>query len=249
MASKGYVPEGHSINRPPYFDGNNYSYWKNHMHVFLRAQDYEIWKVVNTGPYELLEDEGKWTENSIKNSKVNFSALNILQCAIYLDEYSCVSMCDSEKEMWDKLKLIYEGTSKVKENKANILVHEYEMFKMSPIETISDMFAWLSKITNGIKALGKNYMDTEIVRKVLRSLPLVWHTKATVNEDYKNLSSLTVGELIGSLMTYEINLKREEVKQPILKKKDVALKAKKSKAYSFEENFSSEDVEKVAKIA
>ncbi|MQL84968.1 hypothetical protein Taro_017471 [Colocasia esculenta] len=73
--------------------------------------------------------------------------------------------------MWDKLKLIYEGTSKVKEIKANILVHEYEMFKMSPVETISDMFARLSNITNGLKALGKNYMDTEIVHKVLRSLP------------------------------------------------------------------------------
>ncbi|MQL99192.1 hypothetical protein Taro_031913 [Colocasia esculenta] len=40
------------------------------------------------------------------------------------------------KKMWDKLKLIYEGTSEVKETKANILVHEYEMFKMSPVESI-----------------------------------------------------------------------------------------------------------------
>ncbi|MQL84933.1 hypothetical protein Taro_017435 [Colocasia esculenta] len=160
-----------------------------------------------------------------------------MQCAIHPDEYSCVSMCNSAKEMWDKLKLIYEGTSEVKKTKVNILVHEYEMFNMSPVETISNMFAWLSNITNGLKALGKNYTYTEIIHKVLRSLPLAWHTKVTVIEDSKNLSTLTVEELIGSLMTYEINLKQEEAEQPKLKQKDVALKAKKSNAYISEENF------------
>ncbi|MQL84135.1 hypothetical protein Taro_016635 [Colocasia esculenta] len=139
------------------------------------------------------------------------------------------------------------GTPEVKETKANILVHEYEMFKMSPVETIIYMFAQFSNITNGLKVFGKNYTDTEIVCKVLRSLPPAWHTKAIVIEDSKNLSTLTVEELIRSLMIYEIKLKREEAKQPIpLKQKDVVLKAKKSKAYISKENSSSEDEEEVA---
>ena len=45
--------------------------------------------------------------------------------------------------MWDKLKLIYEGTSEVKETKANLLITEYEMFKMKSNESISEMFAKL----------------------------------------------------------------------------------------------------------
>ncbi|MQM17774.1 hypothetical protein Taro_050752 [Colocasia esculenta] len=109
--------------------------------------------------------------------------MNIKQYAIHPNEYSCVSMFSSAKEMWDKLKLIYEGTPEVKETKANLLVYEDEIFKMSPVETIFDMFARLFNITNGLQALKKNYTDSEIVRKVLRSLPLAWHTKATVIED------------------------------------------------------------------
>ena len=58
-------------------------------------------------------------------------------------------MCASAKEMWDKFCLIYEGTSQVNETKANMLVHDYELFKMKPEETISEMFARLSEITNG----------------------------------------------------------------------------------------------------
>ena len=53
--AKGLMPEGHSITRPPFFNGTNYPYWKSRMEVFLRANDYEIWKVVKFGPYDLPE--------------------------------------------------------------------------------------------------------------------------------------------------------------------------------------------------
>ena len=80
-------------------------------------------------------------------------------------------MCSSVKEMWDKFKLIYKGTSQVKETKANMLVHDYELFKMKLEETISEMFAKLTKITNGLKVLRKEYSNAELVKKVLRALP------------------------------------------------------------------------------
>ena len=69
--------------------------------------------------------------------------------------------------MWDKLELFYEGTSEVKETKANLLITEYEMFRMKNDESISDMFARLMQLINHLKVLGKMYTDTELVRKVL----------------------------------------------------------------------------------
>ena len=74
--------------------------------------------------------------------------------------------------MWDKLELIYEGTSEVKETKVNLLITEYDMFRMKTDEPIFDMFARLMQLINHLKALGKMYTDTELVRKVLRSLIL-----------------------------------------------------------------------------
>ena len=46
MTTRGMMAEGHSIHRPPYFDGTNYVHWKNRMYVFLRAQEYEVWRVI-----------------------------------------------------------------------------------------------------------------------------------------------------------------------------------------------------------
>ena len=55
-----------------------------------------------------------------------------MQCVIHPDEFFRISMCSLAKEMWDNLKLIYEGTSEVKATKANSRVHEYDMFRMKP---------------------------------------------------------------------------------------------------------------------
>ena len=105
---------------------------------------------------------------------------------------------------------------------------------MKPKETISEMIACFTFITNGLKALDKEYSNMELVRKILRSLPLVWHTKATMIEDSKNLSTLTLEELIGSLMTYELNMQRSEPESK--KSKGIALKAS-----SHKQNSTSED--------
>ena len=193
------------------------------MQVFLRAQDYELQRIVEKGPIDLLEDEDSWTREQIRRAIVNWSAMNMMQCAIYPKEYSRVSSCKSAKEMWEKLQLIYEGTFKVRETKASMLILECEMFKMMSNKTISEMFAGFMLIVNGLKGFGKEYSSSDLVRKVLRSLPLAWHTKITVIEDSKNLLTMQLDELIGSLMTYEINLKRNASESNF--KKPLALKA------------------------
>ena len=123
-----------------------------------------------------------------------------MQCALYPMEFSRVFSCATAKEMWDKLQVIYEGTSEVRETKANMLVSEYETFKINPDEIISEIFSRLTVLTNGLKSLGKSYSEYEIVRKIFRSLTSAWHTKVAVIEESRNLSSTTVDELIGSLM-------------------------------------------------
>lgn len=48
MLTPGLV-EGQSNTRPPYFDGKEYSIWKNKMKTFLRSKDLLEWDVVDKG--------------------------------------------------------------------------------------------------------------------------------------------------------------------------------------------------------
>ncbi|RVW51412.1 hypothetical protein CK203_097178 [Vitis vinifera] len=65
-------------------------------------------------------------------------------------------------------------------------------------------------IVNGLKALGKTYKESEKMMKILRSLPSKWDAKVTVIQKAKDLTKLHLDELIGSLMTYEINLAKKQ---------------------------------------
>ncbi|GAV83854.1 LOW QUALITY PROTEIN: UBN2 domain-containing protein, partial [Cephalotus follicularis] len=125
----------------------------------------------------------------------------------------------------------YEGTNQVKESKISMLVHEYELFLMHDNESISDMFTRFTTIINSLKNLGKSYPNQELVRKILRCLPKSWTPKVTAIEEAKDLSTLPLEQLLGSLMTHETTMKSHEHVET-KKKKSVALKASKEDSES-----------------
>ena len=77
---------------------------------------------------------------------------------------------------------------------------------MKDFESIVEMFFRFLVIVNELEALGKTYTEVEKVVNILRSLPKKWETKVTTIQEAKDLTKLSLEKLIGSLMTYEINL-------------------------------------------
>ena len=84
---------------------------------------------------------------------------------------------------------------------------------MKENETIVDMITRFTNIVNGLEALGKTYKESEKVMKILRLLPSKWHTKVTTIQEAKDLTKLPLEKLIGSLMTYDITLARNNKKE------------------------------------
>ena len=77
--------------------------------------------------------------------------------------------------------------------------------------------------------------------KILKSLPLKWHTKVTTIEEAKDLTKLPMEELIGSLMAYEINLTKKLQEGEGKKKKSIALKATTKEEEEVEEEKQSDE--------
>ncbi|GAV90672.1 UBN2 domain-containing protein, partial [Cephalotus follicularis] len=105
----------------------------------------------------------------------------------------------------------YEGTSQFKEAKISMLIHEYEMFMMHENEDIKTMFTRFKNITNALQALDKKYTNSEIVRKILRCLLIAWMPKVMAIEEAKNLNILPLEDLLGSLMTHDLSIKKKVV--------------------------------------
>ena len=39
-----HIAEGHSINKPPYFNGEDYHYWKDGMRWFIESTSLDMWE-------------------------------------------------------------------------------------------------------------------------------------------------------------------------------------------------------------
>jgi hypothetical protein len=68
------------------------------------------------------------------------------------------------------LEVTHECINQVKESKIDILVHQYELLKMLPNESIITMFTKMTTITNSLDAFSRIYTNADIVSKILRSL-------------------------------------------------------------------------------
>jgi len=123
----------------------------------------------------------------------------------------------------------YEGRKKVREAKATILVHQYKLFKMKGDETIEAMYSRFQSLVSGLQILKKSYVASDHVSKIMRSLPSRWRPKVTSIEDAKDLSTLSVENLISPLKVHEISLDEHDSAK---KTKSIALssKGKSSKA-------------------
>jgi hypothetical protein len=119
--------------------------------------------------------------------------------------------CKNAKQLWDKLETIYAGDSKVKRAKLETLKVQYEGLKMKDEENISEYFERVDNIVNAIIGLGVEVSDNELVEKILRTLPMLYNPKVSTIEYREKLDELTMDELYGILIAYELILGHESI--------------------------------------
>ena len=142
----------------------------------------------------------------------------------------------------EQLQVAHEGTNEVRETKMNMLLHEYELFKMDPSEDIKEMFTRFTIIANDLALFDKNLGDEEKVRKVLRSLPKAWRNIRTTIEEANILSNMSIETLQGKLRTHEIAMEGYESDKE-RRKRSMAFKCS-----HHEENESEEENGDIAKL-
>uniref|UniRef100_A0A6N2KQ80 DUF4219 domain-containing protein n=1 Tax=Salix viminalis TaxID=40686 RepID=A0A6N2KQ80_SALVM len=196
MATTSYnlQNEGASTSRPPFFDGNDYAYWKARMTIYLQSIDFDLWLSIENGPHRPLKTENgieipksmiEYTDLDKRLLSMDAKAMNTLYCALNRSEFNRISSCKNARDIWHTLEVTHEGTNQVKESKIDMLVHQYELFKMLQNESITSMFTRMTSITNSLHALGRTYTNADIVSKVLRSLPKAWEAKVTAIREAK----------------------------------------------------------------
>ncbi|GJR08835.1 zf-CCHC domain-containing protein [Tanacetum coccineum] len=238
MDSDKYL-EGQSMQRPPLFESDSFIYWKNRFETYVKSKDLDLWHVITNGDFQPIEQNPetkldevipfeKQSDDLKKRLAKNNEAKMVIYNALPRKEYERIFMCNTAKEIWKTLLITHQGNSQVKDNKIDLLVQQYEQFVISEDESIDSAFARFNTIITSLKALDEGYSSKNYVRKFLRALHPKWRAKVTAIEESKDLTSLSLDELIGNLKVHEMIIKKDsEIVKAKVERKSLALKARK----------------------
>ena len=97
--------------------------------------------------------------------------MTILLASMSREEGGKVQHYILAKEVQETLKNDYKGNVQVRSKKVQLYMYDYQLFKMKPQESITEMTNRLNALLTTLRKLGKYYSKDEVNIKILRVLP------------------------------------------------------------------------------
>ena len=142
------MEHGHSLVIPPYFDGNNYVYWKVRMKAFLKSIDERVWNSVEYRWEKLTTPVSEWSTSQKEVAAFNSKAMNAIFNAVFMEEFRIISNVEFAHTAWKILQTVHEGTKAIKINKLQQLTTRFESIRMSENESFDEFYVKLNDIVN-----------------------------------------------------------------------------------------------------
>ena len=103
--------------------------------------------------------------------------MNAVFCALDKNKFNCIYLCKTTHKIRHTLEVTHEGMNRVKESIINLLMNDFEVFRMKPSEIFVDMYTWFTDIINSLKVLSKSFFNFELLNKILQYLLKNWDLK------------------------------------------------------------------------
>jgi len=192
------------------------------MKALLGSQ--KVWEVVKNGHQE-LEDVGEMTIAQLVTLKAtrkkDKTALYVLYRVVDESSFEKIANVMCSKRVWDILEKAYKGDNRAKQVRLHTLRGKLERMRMKEAEGVAEYVLRVETIVNQLGRNGEMLLACRVVEKILRSLTNEFENIVCTIEESKDLTSLSVEELVGSLKAHEQRRRKKKVESL-----DQALQAK-----------------------
>jgi hypothetical protein len=79
-------------DKPSFFDGTNYPYWKICMSAHLHGIDWLVWKICEDATYVVLEPHARVTQDQKDQQNANSRARTVLFSSLSLPEFESLRL-------------------------------------------------------------------------------------------------------------------------------------------------------------
>ena len=185
----------------------------------MKSIDERVWNSVEYVWEKPTTPVSEWQTSQKEAATFNSKVMNAIFNSVSMEKFKIISNVEVAHTAWNILQTVHEGTKAVKINKLQKLTSRFESIRMSNDESFDEFHAKLNDIVNSAYNLGEIYDQPKIVRKILRSLIEDFRPKVTAIIESKDVDSISVDVLVGSLQSYELDLPKTS------KSKTMALKS------------------------
>ena len=149
------------------FDGSNFQLWKFQMKNLLFVNDL-LGVVDGTRQKPVGNAENDKKEKISKFLKDDARAKVVLMGTTIDKQAEKFIVCDTSKEIWDKLSSLFEQKS---ENSKLHLLQKFHSINMSTSESVMDYMTRVQNVVRNLKDIGEKISEAMFMAKILGSLP------------------------------------------------------------------------------
>ena len=170
----------------PMLTKTNYSDWALLMKVKLRAR--LLWTAIEKGGVKPHEDR---------------QALDALCSAVPPEMWPVIADKETAKEAWEAIATMRIGDDRVRKTSAQNFRRQFDSATFKDGESIEDYALRLNSMASTLTTLGDTVGETQVVEKIIRSVPQRFRQIVVAITTLLDLSTLTVADLTGWLKAAE----------------------------------------------
>ncbi|GJT73756.1 retrovirus-related pol polyprotein from transposon TNT 1-94 [Tanacetum coccineum] len=181
LADKSLLSRGD--NKPPMLEKYLYDSWKSRM--------------------ELLKEYVELTPAEAIQADCDIKAINIILQGLPTEIYALVNQHRVAKDLWEKIKLLMQGTSLTKQERECKLYDEFDKFTYKKGETLHEYYLRFTLLLNDMNIYKMPLEQFQVNTKFLNTLPDEWSKFVTDVKLVKDLHTTNVDQLHAYLQQHE----------------------------------------------
>ncbi|GKC72658.1 retrovirus-related pol polyprotein from transposon TNT 1-94 [Tanacetum coccineum] len=221
LADKSLLSGGD--NKPPMLEKHLYDSWKSRMELYMMNRPHGrmilasvekgplVWPSITVDGVTRLKEYTELTPAEAIQADCDIKAINIILQGLPTEIYALVSQHRVAKDLWEKIKLLMQGTSLTKQERECKLYDEFDKFTYKKGESLHEYYLRFTLLLNDMNIYKMPLEQFQVNSKFLNTLPDEWSKFITDVKLVKDLHTTNVDQLHAYLEQHERHANRNSV--------------------------------------